>query len=99
MEHPHTSTPVSNRPFRVPIMVWLLAAGLLIALAAIFIFDVSVSTVGTYALLVLFMGSHFFMHGGHGGHGAHSRPTLNQTDTKNDSQSKDEHTGHSGGCH
>lgn len=99
MEHHTTSNTVSGRPFRIPVIVWILGAGLLIALAAVFVFDVSVSTVGYYSLLALFMGSHFFMHAGHGGHGGRNRQGSNQDGPATDPSSKDEHAGHSGGCH
>jgi len=99
MEHHTTSNTVSGRPFRIPVIVWILGAGLLIALAAVFVFDVSVSTVGYYSLFALFMGSHFFMHAGHGGHGGRNRQGSNQDGSATDPSSKDEHAGHSGGCH
>lgn len=87
-------------------MVWFLGVGLITALAAILVFNVPLSTVGYYALFALFMGSHFFMHGSHGGHGGHAghgqlpRSTTNVDGPANAAQSKkDEHAGHSGGCH
>ena len=99
MEH-HTlsNNTDSGRSFRIPIIAWVLGAGLLIALLAIFVFGVSASTVGTYAVLVLFMVSHFFMHGGHGSHGEQNRQGLDQNGAADD-PSKDKHAGHSGGCH
>ena len=54
---------VTNRPVRIPAMVWFLGLGLAIAIVAIFLFNVSVTTVGTYALIAFFIGSHFFVHG------------------------------------
>lgn len=96
MEHQNHSGTVLGRPFRIPVIVWVLGAGLLIALAAIFIFGVSARTVGYYAFFAFMMGSHFFIHGGHGGH---NQQGLDQNRSAIDSPSKDERAGHSGGCH
>ncbi len=103
MEHPHTpSTITPDRPFRIHPAVWLIVAGLLAALAAIFVFKVAVGTVITYAFLGLMLISHLFMHGGHGshdGHGQHSNASVNKDGATDGTQSKDGHTGHSGSCH
>ena len=99
MEHHNPSSTISGRPFRIPVIVWVLGVGLLIALAAIFVFDVPTSTVGYYAFFAAMMGSHFFMHAGHGGHGGQNHQGLKQDGSTVDSSSKDEHAGHSGGCH
>ena len=103
MEHNSSTT---DRPVRVPPIVWILGLGLIVALAAIFVFNVPLSTVGYFALFALFMGSHFFMHGSHGGHGGHAGhgqrtgTTTNVDGPASAAQStKDEHAGHSGGCH
>ena len=106
MEHNH---PITDRPVRIPPVIWILGSGLAIALAAIFIFNVPLSTVGYYALFALFLGGHFFMHGGHGAHGGHgghaghgqrTGSTTNVGGPARAAQSpKDEHAGHSGGCH
>ena len=103
MEH---NSPTTDRPVRIPPVVWFLGFGLIVALAAIFVFNVPLSTVGYYALFAFFIGSHFFMHGSHGGHGGHAGhgqrtgTTTNVDGPASAAQSpKDEHTGHSGGCH
>ena len=100
MEHNH---PITDRPVRIPPVIWILGSGLAIALAAIFIFNVPLSTVGYYALFALFLGGHFFMHaahGGHAGHGQRPRSTTNVDGPASAAQSsKDEHAGHFGGCH
>ena len=89
---------VTDRPVRIPPIVWVLGIGLVIALIAIFVFNVAVNTVAYYGLLAFVFGSHFFMHGSHGGHGSHAgqQPgaALNPDEAK-----KSEHAGHSGGCH
>ena len=103
MEH---NSPTTGRPVRIPPVVWFLGLGLIVALAAIFVFNVPLSTVGYYALFALFLGGHFFMHGSHGGHGGHAGhgqrtgSTTNVDGPVSAAQSfKDEHAGHSGGCH
>ena len=103
MEH---NSPTTDRPVRIPPVVWFLGLGLIVALAAIFVFNVPLSTVGYYALFAFFIGSHLFMHGSHGGHGGHAGHGQRTSSTTNvdgpagAAQSKqDEHTGHSGGCH
>ena len=103
MEH---HPPTTDRPVRIPPIAWILGLGLIVALAAIFVFNVPLSTVGYFALFALFMGSHFFMHGSHGGHGGHAGhgqrtgTTTNVDGPASAAQSpKDEHTGRSGGCH
>ena len=98
--------PTTDRPVRIPPIVWILGLGLIVALAAIFVFNVPLSTVGYFALFALFMGSHFFMHGSHGGHGGHAGheqradSPANVDGPASAAQSKpDEHARHSGGCH
>lgn len=86
---------VSDRPVRIPPIVWVLAIGLVIALIAIFVFNVAVNIVAYYGLLAFVFGSHFFMHGGHSNHaGQQPGAALNPDEAK-----KNEHAGHSGGCH
>lgn len=68
MEH---NSPIDDRPFRIPPIVWVLGIGLVVALLAIFVFNVTVKTVVYYGFFALMMGSHFFMHGSHGGHAGH----------------------------
>lgn len=103
MEHPHTpSTITPDRPFRIHPAVWLIAAGLIAALAAIFVFKVAVGTVITYGLVGLMILSHLFMHGGHGshgGHGGHGGAPANKDGATSDTQSKDGQAGNSGSCH
>ncbi len=89
--------PVTDRPVHIPPIAWFLGVGLIVVLAAIFIFNVAVSTVVYYSFFAFMIGSHFFMHGGHSGHsehqfGAESNPAEAGKD-------KNEHAGHSGGCH
>ena len=102
MEH---ISPTTDRPVRIPRIVWILGGGLLVALAAIFVFNVPASTVLYYGFIVLMIGSHFFMHGSHGGHGGqagheqHSNTPANTDDSTDTAQTKDKQTGHSGGCH
>lgn len=96
MEHvPHASE-TADRPRRVPPIVWFLGLGLVAALIAIFLFNVAVDTVVYYGLIALMVGSHFFMHGSHGGHAGHGQPGTPTEAARSD---KDQHAGHSGGCH
>ncbi len=89
------NSPVEDRPLRIPPIVWFLGVGLVVALIAIFVFNVSINTVAYYGFFALMMGSHFFMHGSHGGHGGHQHgSTSNNTDSN-----KGEHSGRAGGCH
>ena len=82
----------TDRPVRIPPIVWFLGLGLIAALIAIFVFNVALNTVAYYGFFALMFGSHFFMHGGHAGH----RPGVaSNTDQAN----KDDHAGQSGGCH
>ena len=96
---------VTDRPVRIPPIVWFLGLGLIAALVAIFIFNVAFSTVIYYGFLTLMMGSHFFMHGSHSGHGGsvgqqHSSTSNNVESNENNIDSnKNEHSGHAGGCH
>jgi bacteriorhodopsin len=95
MEH---NSPIDDRPFRIPPIVWVLGGGLIAALVAIFVFNVAVSTVVYYGFFLLMMGSHFFMHGSHGGHGGPSGHQHGSTSNTGESN-KNEHSGHTGGCH
>ena len=105
MEH---RPPTTVRPVRVPPAVWILGLGLIVALVAIFVFSVPLGTVGYYALIAFFVGSHFFMHGSHGGHGGHSGhdrraqakgPASGVDGLAPNAQRQDEQHKHSGGCH
>jgi len=95
------STPAQQRPLRIPPIVWFLAIGLVIALLAIFVFNVAINTVAYYGFFALMIGSHLFMHGGHAGHGGHGSHAGRQSSAgSNDAEAdKNEHAGHSGGCH
>ena len=88
---------VTDRPVRIPRIVWFLGAGLVAAVVAIFFFNVALNTVASYGFFALMIGSHLFMHGGHGGHAGHqSGAASNSVEADKD---KNEHAGHSGGCH
>ena len=93
---------VTDRPVRIPPIVWFLSAGLIAAVVAIFFFNVALNTVANYGFIVLMFGSHFFMHGSHAGHGGQggngqqSGTALNPAEVDKD---KNKHAGHSGGCH
>lgn len=94
---------VTDRPVRIPPIVWFLGLGLIAALVAIFIFNVALSTVAYYGFFALMMGSHFFMHGSHGGHGrsaGHQHgPASNAAESDQVESDKNKHAGHTGGCH
>lgn len=95
MESHHSAT---DRPTRVPPIVWFLGLGLIAALVAIFIFNVAFGTIVYYGFFALMIGSHFFMHGSHGGHGnsaGHQHGPVSNAAESN----KDEHTEHPSGCH
>ena len=91
---------VTDRPIRISPIVWFLGLGLIAALIAIFVFNVALNTVAYYGFFALMIGSHLFMHGSHGGHGGRnvqqSDAALNPAEVDKD---KNEHAGHSGGCH
>ncbi|MBI1794124.1 MAG: hypothetical protein HYR70_08020 [Chloroflexi bacterium] len=96
------NTDITQRSRRIPRIVWFLAIGLVIALIAIFVFNVAVNIVAYYGFIVVMVGSHFFMHGSHGGHGNHAEQqpgaASNLAEADKD-KNKNEHAGHSGGCH
>ena len=64
---------VTDRPVRIPPIVWFLGLGLIAVLIAIFVFNVALNTVAYYGFFALMIGSHLFMHGSHGGHRECSR--------------------------
>jgi len=106
MDHASHVPQTSDRRVGIPPVVWFLGLGLIAALLAIFAFNVPLGTVGSYALFAFFIGGHFFMHGSHGGHAGHAdrrnpgRSTGSPEEPAGAAQSdKDEHAGHSGGCH
>jgi len=88
----------ADRPVRIPPIVWFLGAGLVVALVAIFFFNVALNTVASYGFFALMIGSHLFMHGSHGGHGSHSGH-QSSAGSSADEANKNEHAGRSGGCH
>ena len=85
----------TDRPVRIPPIVWFLVVGMLAAVVAIFFFNVAINTVASYGFFALMIGSHLFMHGSHGGHGEHQH---NATPNAADPNYND-HAGHSGSCH
>ena len=89
---------VTDRPVRIPPIVWFLGLSLIAALVAIFLFNVAFNTVVSYGFIALMLGSHLFMHGSHGGHGSHAG---HQSGAGNNAPeaNKNKHAGHSGGCH
>jgi len=99
MEHSSHTPQTSDRPLRVPPLTWFVGLGLIAALAAVFIFNVAVSTVVYYGFIALMIGGHFFMHGSHGGHSGHGPRTTNADGPADATPTKDERGGHSGGCH
>ncbi len=82
----------TNRPVRIPPIVWLLGLGLIAAVVAIFFFNIAFSTVAYYGFFGLMIGSHLFMHGSHGGHQHNTTPNAVEPN-ENDSARR------SGGCH
>jgi hypothetical protein len=102
MDHDRTSIATQSQPYKIPVLVWVLGAGLGLTLVAAFVFNVSWSTVGYYAFFAFFIGGHFLMHAGHGAHGSHGQHNNLSTNQSlaDPTQSKDdEHAGHSSGCH
>lgn len=75
----NTSSHNSDGALRIPRIVWILGAGLVVALIALFVFDVPLGTVLSYGLIALAMGGHLFMHGSHGGHAGHDEPAQSGT--------------------
>jgi hypothetical protein len=67
------STP-SNK-FSFPTLGIITIAGLLVALAAIFVFNVAVGVVLNYAFFAVMILSHFWMHAGHNNHNGHQGHT------------------------
>ena len=98
MEHHTSPLMVSDRRLRIPIAAWVILAGLVVALLAIFVFKVAVGTVVTYGFLGLMVLSHFFMHGGYGSHGSHNNKTSSEVFEETNTDQKNNHAGR-GGCH
>lgn len=89
---------IDDRPFRIPPVVWALGAVLIATLIAIFVFKASVNTVASYAFFAFMLGSHFFMHRSHRGHGGSAGHQHDAASNAAESE-KNEHAGHTGGCH
>lgn len=91
---------VTDRPVRIPPIVWFLGLGLIVivALTAIVVSNVSVSTVTYYGFIAFIVGSHLFMHGSHGGQGGHAGHQPG-TASNTAAADKKEHTRSTGGCH
>ncbi len=102
MEHNHTRT---NRPWHIPSVVWIAGVGLLMALLAIVVFNVPVSTVVTWGIFIALMFGSHFLHGVHGDHdsssyGQQSHPSSDASDQIYATQPvKVDQTNHSHGCH
>jgi hypothetical protein len=79
--------------------LFVLVAGLMVALMAILLFEIPVSTVGIYALFALCIGSHFFMHARHGAHAGHNHHRHNHDGLTTTPAMKEEHTSQSNSCH
>ena len=94
----HPSVTETDRPVLIPPIAWFLGLGLIGALVAIFVFNVAFSTVVFYGFIALMVGSHLFMHGSHGGHGSHAEHQSGAGSNATEAN-KNEHAGHSGGCH
>lgn len=95
MEH---NTDVTRPQASIPPVIWFLGIGLAAAAAAVFIFNVAMSTVAYYGLLAFMIGSHFFMHGSHGAHGNHAGQQNGQALGPQDKSGTDHRHG-TGGCH
>jgi hypothetical protein len=83
---------VDDRLLRLPPIAWFLGVGLIIALIAILVFNVSINTVLYYSFIVLMFGGHLFMRGGHAGN---QHGSISNTAEPN----KGDHPKHTGGCH
>jgi len=98
MEHSTPTPQPAGRLARISPIVWFVGAGLILALIAIFAFNVAVNTVVYYGFIALLIGGHFYMHGAHSGHGnPAARP--NKAETVTDPNKKDTPASQSGGCH
>ncbi len=96
------NTNMTQHQTNIPPMVWFLGIGLVIALIAIFVFNVAVNTVALYGLFAFMIGSHLFMHGSHGGHGGsadHQHGPVSNAVESDQPDNNNQHSGHTGGCH
>lgn len=74
MNHSSPSDVITRR---LPLWVYLLPGAIAAVLVAVFVFNMPLRTVGTWAAFIAFFGMHFFMHGRHGAPGSrgqHSAP-------------------------
>jgi len=94
----HPSVTDSPQGIRIPPIVWFLGLGLIAALVAIFVFNVTLNTVVSYGFIALMLGSHLFMHRSHGGHGGHAGHQSGSASNPAEANTN-EHSGHSGGYH
>lgn len=92
------NTDITQRQTNIPPIVWFLGIGLVVAVIAIFFFNVAVSTVAYYGLFAFMIGSHLFMHGGHGSSGGHQHGPVSNA-VESDQSDTNKHSGHTGGCH
>ncbi len=101
---------VANRLKQIPIIVWVLGAGLTAVLVAVFVFGYPLRSFSGLAFYALFIGVHFLMHSSHGGHGSHSDRNTDTIHSNHDAasgitatsaqnQDGSEHGAQRGGCH
>lgn len=69
--NPGTPNASTGATTHIPTAAWVVVAALAAGLAAVFVFNVPISTVFTFGLIGLMLFSHLFMHGSHGGHDQH----------------------------
>ena len=82
-----------DRPVHIPLISWFFGLGLIAALVAIFIFNVSINTVAYYGIISFMLGSPlFFRVHGHCGHQHNATPNA-AGPNDNDSARR------SGACH
>lgn len=96
--NPGTSNASSAPTTRIPTAAWVVVAALAAGLAAVFVFNVPISTVFTFGLIGLMLFSHLFMHGSHDGHGGHDQHGAQGAQVSQTSEShgnvQGEHSGH-----
>lgn len=96
------NTQFDDKKFHIPALGWVAIGMVLIGLAAIFLFNVSVGSVLNYGLIAAMILSHFWMHGNHSSHhenhtdGNHTNSSaqLSPVPVKNDPTQNQRH-----GCH
>lgn len=92
-------TDITARIKQIPLTIWLIGAGLIVGLIAIFVFQYPVRSLGTLAFYGLFIGGHFLMHRGHSNHAAHNEGAKEPGSSANQTWETADHSEHSGGCH